>query len=230
MLVENGVASAIQVITHHDRTVKGVPVVSWEKARETDVYFLAVPDEKIAAVARRIPNPHARVIHSSGALPLTIVPQQKRGVLYPLESFTKGTQTDYNRIPFFVEASDAGTAAFLEGLTAQIAKKGRYLSSAQRLQLHLAAVLSNNFVNHLLYLSQQMLANIGMDFHTLHPLVDTTLQKAFALGPQAAQTGPALRRDWKSIKNHLALMKGKKGRSLYTALTQSIIETHEREL
>lgn len=232
MFVENGIARVVQIIVHRDRdsTVERGRMVSWEKAEETDVYFLAVPDQKIAEVARAIPHSNALVIHSSGARPLAIIPRQKRGVLYPLQSFTKGTATNYNRIPFFIEASDADSAAFLEELTARIARKGQYLASAQRLQLHLAAVLGNNFVNHLLYLSQNELAHIGIDFHALSPLVDTTLQKAFAIGPRAAQTGPAMRQDRETIKTHLDLMGNKKLRAIYTAMTQSIIEAHEKEL
>lgn len=75
-----------------------------------------------------------------------------------------------------------------------------------RAKLHLAAVFCNNFVNHLYALTQQYCAAEGLDFELLKPLIRETAQRIQTMTPDAAQTGPAIRRDEATIRKHLELL------------------------
>jgi predicted short-subunit dehydrogenase-like oxidoreductase (DUF2520 family) len=69
------------------------------------------------------------------------------------------------------------------------------LDSTERQRLHLAAVFANNFTNYLLHAADQLLAAGQLPPTLLQALVAETVAKAQALGPAAAQTGPARRGD-----------------------------------
>ena len=57
------------------------------------------------------------------------------------------------------------------------------------------------------------------------PLLRETLDKAMSIGPHDAQTGPAMRRDYKVIENHKNELTPEL-REIYDILTKRIIETH----
>jgi hypothetical protein len=59
----------------------------------------------------------------------------------------------------------------------------------------------------------------------LHPLIKETASKVTSLSPEKAQTGPAIRNDLKTIKNHLDLLNIQQ-QQIYTILTKSIQDGH----
>ena len=60
-----------------------------------------------------------------------------------------------------------------------------------------------------------------MPFEILHPLIQETSEKIKTLSPEKAQTGPAIRKDEETIKNHLNLLH-KEQQVIYKLITQSI--------
>ena len=99
------------------------------------------------------------------------------------------------------------------------------LDSAQRLRLHLGAVWASNFTNHLLGVAQTLLAEAGLPFDLLHPLVRETIDKALAAQPSAfaVQTGPAVRHDAPTLATHQAALAAHPAwQSLYAAISASI--------
>jgi hypothetical protein len=58
-------------------------------------------------------------------------------------------------------------------------------------------------------------------FEILQPLIEETAVKVNTLVPKKAQTGPAIRNDKKTIKNHLDLLNNKQ-KEIYTIITKSI--------
>ena len=97
------------------------------------------------------------------------------------------------------------------------------INSSQRKVLHLAAVLANNFSNHLFALSSRLLKDHGMTPDLLKPLILETAKKVQKHSPEEMQTGPAIRGDVNVIDAHLELLKGQPQlEAIYKLLTSSI--------
>ena len=67
--------------------------------------------------------------------------------------------------------------------------------SEQRKSLHLAAVFTCNFTNHMYALAAELLKKYNLPFDVMLPLIDETARKVHELEPKTAQTGPAIRYD-----------------------------------
>jgi predicted short-subunit dehydrogenase-like oxidoreductase (DUF2520 family) len=194
-----------------------------------DVYLLAVPD---TAVPHLVATGHwpagALLAHVAGALPLGVFaaqPQVRGGVLYPLQTFSPGRPIDWPRVPLFVEGTDSAAEATLLALAHSLSQRVALLHSSQRLQLHLGAVWASNFTNHLLGVAHALLAEAGLSFEFLHPLVRETVDKALAAhpSPYAVQTGPALRHDAPTLAAHEAALAAHPAwQALYAQLSASI--------
>jgi predicted short-subunit dehydrogenase-like oxidoreductase (DUF2520 family) len=103
-----------------------------------------------------------------------------------------------------------------------------YLSSLQRKKIHVAAVFVNNFTNHMYTIAHNICEDYNVPFNILQPLIQETSQKIENLTPKEAQTGPAIRNDVETIKNHLNLLT-KTQQEIYLKITKSI-QNHGKEL
>lgn len=170
------------------------------------------------------------VMHTSGTLPMqTLAPVCPRyGVLYPLQTFSRNVGVDFRRIPVFTEGADAATLAVIDGLASLLSGTVRHADARQRGVLHIAGVFSSNFTNALLEIVQGILAAEGYPLDTVQPLVEATVAKAFACGPHAAQTGPAVRGDADVMGRHLEKLSGLP-RDIYALLSDYIINSHKNE-
>lgn len=128
---------------------------------------------------------------------------QHHGVFYTIQTFTKGKYTNLSEVPIGIEASDDDTNQKLFLLAASISKQAQSINSEQRKVIHLAAIVACNFTNHLYAISEGILKNENLNLTLLKPLMYETLQKSLEIGPQRAQTGPAIRGDEKIIQQHL---------------------------
>ncbi len=195
-----------------------------------DVYLLALPDAAVAAVLAAAAWPAGAVVaHLAGALPLAVVRENassvRGGVFYPLQTFSPGRLINWPTVPVFIEATDADTEARLLALAGSLGGQPVVLASAQRLRLHLAAVWASNFTNHLLGVADALLAEAGLPFELLHPLVRETVNKALAAGssPFGVQTGPAHRHDAATLAAHEAALAAHPAwQALYNGLSASI--------
>ncbi len=95
---------------------------------------------------------------------------------------------------------------FLETLAKSIGNKIYPINSEQRKTLHVAAVFVNNFTNHMYKIGNDICIENNVPFEILQPLIKETASKIKELSPEKAQTGPAIRNDKKTIKNHLNLL------------------------
>ena len=99
--------------------------------------------------------------------------------------------------------------------------------SEQRKSLHLAAVFTCNFTNHMYALAAELLKKYNLPFDVMLPLIDETARKVHELEPKTAQTGPAIRYDENVIGNHLRMLADDPAmQRLYELLSRSI---HERQ-
>lgn len=198
---------------------------------KADIFILAVADKAIEEASLLIPFKDAMVVHVSGAMPLnTLKGNYRKGVFYPLQTFSVNRLLNYNEIPFLIEAEQANDEQILIDLAKQISDKAAVINSQQRAEIHLSAVWGCNFVNHLYYLAQQTADEAGVPFEYLLPLIKETANKINHLSPKEAQTGPARRVDKVTIEKHLSLIKDTFYKDIYNKLSNSIIKTYNNEL
>ena len=185
-----------------------------------DVTIIAVSDDAIAEVSSKILN--SLVVHTSGSVAMTSLNNKgKKGVFYMLQTFSKNKSVDFSKVPFCLEAENEKDYILLELLANLIGKKIYAINSEQRKALHIAAVFVNNFTNHMYKTGSDICAENNVPFAILEPLIKETAAKIKTLSPAAAQTGPAIRNDQKTINKHLALL-NEQQQEIYTTITKSI--------
>jgi len=190
---------------------------------QTAVFVISVKDDAIAEVAKTLSVYQKLILHTSGATAL--LPGANTGVLYPLQTFSKTKEVDFSQVPLCIEGSDEQITDLIEQLARTISKNVYRVDSAQRKILHLAAVFACNFPNALYAIAQGLLAEHQLDFNLLRPLIMETAQKAQESFPADVQTGPAIRRDEKTMNNHLQLLNNQPElQQVYQLLSQRIIK------
>lgn len=191
-----------------------------------DLYLLCVSDDALPMVQATYAGKGPLVVHTSGSTGIDVLDQagNETGVLYPLQTFSKGIEMTYDHIPFLVEGSDKYTTVRLKHLAERISQQVECIDSQQRRKIHVAAVFACNFSNHLSVIADKLLREAGLDFDLLRPLVEQTLSKLMTIAPLEAQTGPALRNDQATIEKHLdALGNNPEEQELYRLLSDNIL-------
>ncbi|RRJ89129.1 Rossmann-like and DUF2520 domain-containing protein [Flavobacterium macacae] len=204
---------------------------NYDSLSESDIYIIAVSDSAIAEVSSKLPFKNRFVVHTSGSVPLEeLDSKNKRGVFYPLQTFTKNKEVDFSTIPTCLESEIDDDYTILENLAEAINSRHYLISSSQRKSLHVAAVFVNNFTNHLYQIGAAICDEHQLPFEILKPLIAETAQKVQSLSPLEAQTGPAKRHDQNTIDSHLALLTDQTQKEIYKILTQSIQHSHVKKL
>ena len=198
-----------------------------------DLYLLAVSDAAITTLAESLPIPaEAAVVHTAGGIGIEALPARfdRRGVLYPLQTFTQGRSVDFAKIPLFVEGNDDTFTSELEAFARNLSRTVYRADSDRRVRLHLAAVFACNFVNHLYALGGEILHGTELPFDVLNPLIAETAAKAVDSGdPHRVQTGPAVRGDLPTLRRHeAALAHDPRLLRIYESLSQDIWETSKK--
>lgn len=196
----------------------------------TDICIVSVSDDAIPHVAEQLKNVNALVAHTAGAESMdALKPINRRGVFYPLQTFKKNFPVDWSTTPICVEATNPSNVKLLKNVAMQLSKHVHQITEHQRLQLHAAAVFSNNFCNHLLGVSQQITEKAVLPFSLLQPLIRKTFEQSFSNQATNLQTGPAKRNDQRTMKKHLTVLADSEA-ELYRILSQSIFNTYNHEL
>lgn len=198
--------------------------------KEADIYIIAVSDDAIAAVSEQLPFENRLVVHTSGAAPLdSLHDKNRKGVFYPLQTFTKGKPVHFKVIPMCLETLDPEDYAILEKVATAISDNVHAITSHQRKALHVAAVFVNNFTNYLYQLGNDICIENHVPFDILKPLILETAEKLLTLSPKEAQTGPAKRNDVSTIEAHKSFLSNENQSTIYKILTQSI-QNHGKKL
>lgn len=194
---------------------------------DADIYIISVSDSALEDVAEQAVKGRedSLFVHTAGSIPMDVIPVRRRGVVYPMQSFSKQRLVDFSSIPVFIEAANADDLLLLKQLALSISGSVSELSSADRLYLHLAAVFCSNFVNHCYALSEEILNKHGIPFSAMYPLLDEVAKKVHTVSPKDAQTGPASRHDWNVVNKHLMMLADNPGlQSIYQLMSKSIAD------
>lgn len=204
----------------NSRTLEDLP-------EDADLYIISVADDAIASVASRLPQLGGVVAHTSGSTSIDVLDcvKGRRGVFYPLMTFSKDADIDYQRVPVFIEGSDASVVELLKDAASLFTDKIVEMDSERRMKMHIASVFACNFVNALWQVSFDLLGAEDVPFRYLLPLIDASAAKLHHLTPKEAQTGPARRGDLAVMEKHESMLAAQpKLQHLYHDLTQLIIE------
>ncbi|MCM1369872.1 MAG: DUF2520 domain-containing protein [Candidatus Amulumruptor caecigallinarius] len=221
------------VATHLIEAFSGKADVNHVRARsldglrnDCDLYIICVPDAYIADVSKRMPKVSGITAHTSGSIPIEGIDgkHSRRGVFYPLQTFTKNIDTDITEVPFLIEGESRATTEKLKQFASLVSSKIYDADSETRKHIHVASVIGCNFVNHLWRLAADYLRQHGLEFGLIHPLMKETLRKAMMNNPADVQTGPAARKDFNVIKEHEKLLAyDSELYDIYKKITESII-------
>ncbi len=199
---------------------------------ETDLFLISVKDDAIAAIAESLSKYQKLTVHTSGATDIDVLLtySQNAGVFYPLQTLSKNKEVDFLSVPLCIEGADEIITGLLEQLAQTISNNVYRVNSAQRKVLHVAAVFACNFPNYLYGAAQHLLAENGMGFEMLRPLILETAQKVQDHLPAGVQTGPAIRNDKNTMAAHLQMLGDEPAlTAIYELLSQEIIKNNKAE-
>lgn len=202
---------------------------NFEDLTEADAYIIAISDDAIQEVSTQLPFKNRLVVHTSGGASMEkLYDDNRKGVFYPLQTFTKGKEVDFKSIPICLESQFSEDYHILKRIAESISDKVFAINSEQRKALHIAAVFVNNFTNHLYKIGSDICEEHQVPFEILQPLIKETADKILTLSPSEAQTGPAKRNDLTTIKSHLDFLSDENHKTIYKLLTQSIQENGKK--
>ena len=190
-----------------------------------DLYIIAVSDDAIDEVVKKLRLDSQLVVHTAGGVPMSVFKGrfENYGVLYPLQTFSKKREIHFDEVPLCIEANKQENLDKLNQLAKLISRKVLSVNSEKRAALHLAAVFACNFTNHMYSIADQILNKHDLNFSILHPLIIETALKAACIKPLEAQTGPALRNNRTLMDKHMIMLeKDPAIRKIYHILSENI--------
>lgn len=222
----------IQVYNRTKKSLENFPSVlnkttTLSKIKTADIYIIAVSDDAISSFSESLPIKDKLVVHTSGSVSMEAISDRNRkGVFYPLQTFSKNSEVVFSEIPICIEASNETDISFLKTLGESISNCVLEITSEKREKLHLSAVIVNNFVNYLYQVGNELLVDQSLPFNLLKPLILETANKINTLTPAEAQTGPAKRNDKKTIEKHLHLLNDSPNKEIYQNITNAILKKY----
>jgi predicted short-subunit dehydrogenase-like oxidoreductase (DUF2520 family) len=222
------------------RRVKAQHVALGEQSLDSDIVWLAVPDDAIAEVAEQLAATHPRdhwkgktVFHSSGALSseeLSALWEKGAAVasVHPMMTFVTGKKPSWPGVAFALEGDvDAVRAADeitkdLGGVPFEIEKRNKVL-------YHAFGAFASPLVIALMSAMEQVAEAAGIPPNKakqmMQPLLAETLNNYILRDAPSAFSGPLARGDVKTVRKHLVQLKrAPEAREVYVALAKAAIK------
>lgn len=200
-------------------------------SKAADLYIISVSDSAISPVAGQLHFNEKLVVHTAAAVSKNVLSgcSHSFGVLYPLQTL-KGEINHIPPIPILIDANDKNTLERLREFSASWADRVVVADDEERLKLHVAAVVVNNFTNHLFAIVQDFCSKSEIDFKILEPIIEETVLKIKGNQPSKMQTGPAVRKDLETIERHQKVLETyPQLLDIYKMFTTSIINYHKKD-
>lgn len=199
---------------------------------DADCCIMAISDHAIAPVIKHLSFTNCVLIHTAGAVDMDILSPaaEHHGVLWPVYSILKHDLPNHKNIPAVWEAATIKAKDIIETIGASFSNMVFFATSEQRKWLHLSAVLSNNFTNHLLTICEDICNRHDIPFPLLFPITVQTLERITSGNPHELQTGPARRGDKQTQQAQLHMLsENPYWQQLYAALSTSIEKMYRPE-
>lgn len=190
---------------------------------DADLYIISVSDSVIPVISKALEGKKGVIAHTAGSISMEVLEaHENHGIFYPLQTFSKQKEVDFNHIPLCLEANLPENLNLLKRVAQAVGGPVHLINSAQRKALHVAAVFVNNFTNHLYTIGEELCKAHKVPFSVLQPLIAETANKIKLLPPSLAQTGPAARGDQKILEDHLQYLTKESHQKLYQLISASI--------
>ncbi len=197
--------------------------------KNADLYIISVSDDAIQSVSNSLFFSDKLVAHTSGSVAMEeLSDNNRKAVLYPLQTLSKKKEVDFTTVPLCIEAQNETDLHLLTEVAQHLSVHVYNVDSEQRKSLHVAAVFVSNFVNHLYKIGSDICIEHKVPFEILKPLILETAKKVQIMEPNEAQTGPAKRNDTSTINKHLAILTDDNQKDIYKILTKSIIDNGKK--
>ena len=190
-----------------------------------DLYIIAVSDNALYELNRSFHLGNKLIVHTAGSVSKAVLKDisVNYGVLYPLQSLRREMDAQQD-IPLLIDANSTDARQLIGDFARTLTGSVTPASDDERLKQHVAAVIVNNFTNHLYSLAEEFCTKEQVDFKLLVPLIRETANRVASHSPADVQTGPALRNDVFTLDKHLRLLAAyPKLKYIYLKLTESIM-------
>ena len=191
-----------------------------------DIYIIALTDKALQNIQDSIFLGDKLVVHTAGAVSMKVLSNisSQYGVLYPLQSLRKDQVGEQPKIPLLIDGNDESVVSIIEAFALSFSSIVSKVGDEKRLSLHLAAVIVNNFTNHLYHLTDEFCKNEEVDFTMLQPIIEETAMRLRSNFAANLQTGPAIRNDQSTLDKHIqALSNHPELKSIYLSFTERLI-------
>jgi len=199
--------------------------------KQADIYLLAINDNALYHLNQYVHLGDKLVVHTAGSVSKNVLQDisSNYGIIYPLQSLVKNSEK-IAEIPLLVDGSNPEVITFIREFAETVSSNVAIADDQERLKFHVAAVLVNNFTNHLFAISDDFCKKENIDFTKLYPLIDETISRVKLHPPQSVQTGPAIREDIYTLGKHLQLLSAHPDlKYLYLKLSESILRFHQKK-
>lgn len=190
-----------------------------------DLYIMALSDKGLQADFSFLNINNKPIVHTAASVSIEVLKKisDNYGVLYPLQTLHK-INDDFPSIPFLIDGNNEKTISFIRSFANTLSGNVQQADDETRIKLHVAAVMVNNFTNHLLSLTESFCEKEQISFELLKPLMNETFNRILNESPSKIQTGPAKRKDGETIDKHLSILANHpEMKKVYEMLTLSIM-------
>lgn len=208
-----------------------------------DIILIGVPDNNIQGVVDNLNHSEVdlrskTLAHTSGAVGLDVFSdidsyKTKVGCMHPCMAVSD-TSTSFKGITFDI----CGDRSFINDIVPIVTDlKAEFMivDESTKEKLHLAAVITSNFLITLMGMAQELFRESNIDHNqlkrTLLPLMQSALKNLENQSASNALTGPIARGDYETIKRHLTLMEcNPELKSAYMLLSKETLKLISSEL
>jgi len=223
----------IQVMSRHvDKAAVlanelGCPYTNYDGITDmsADLYLVAITDGILFDLNKSFNLGNKLIVHTAGSVSKEVLKDisTNYGILYPFQSLRKEMDV-IPEIPLMVDGNTEEATILIEDFARTISPLVKRTTDDERLKLHVAGVVVNNFTNHLYAMAEEFCQKENIDFKLLFPLIQETTRRITVYAAKDVQTGPAVRNDVFTLDKHLRILSAHpKLKYLYLKLTDSIM-------
>jgi predicted short-subunit dehydrogenase-like oxidoreductase (DUF2520 family) len=202
------------------------------------IFFLSVPDNQIALVAKEISKlnldfANSAFVHLSGAENISVLNALKRKGAYTasfhiMQTFPDKKIFNLKNSYVAIETENKKVGNFLFSVAKRLNLHPFKISSQNKIYYHLAGVYSSNFLVANQYYVKKLFdrTSSGVDYKKVfHPISEMTLKNVKGKDVQNAVSGPVARGDIITVKKHLKILRNDNTlRSNYISQSLTLLE------
>ena len=225
-------------VTALAKRIKAQVVVLGSQRLDSNIVWLTVPDDSIAAVARALAIAQdwkgKYVFHSSGALTSDeLASLRKRGArvasAHPMMTFVRGAAPEMAGVSFALEG-DAAAVRMARAVVENLGARAFVIKKENKVLYHAFGSFASPLVIALMASMEHVGKAAGIRRQDIKmvilPLLSQTLQNYLKRDAASAFSGPLVRGDVATVRKHLSeLKKLPEARAVYLALAKASLKS-----